>query len=210
MPDFKLELAMGGIVAGIDEAGRGPLAGPVVAAAVILPTKLPRKLRSGLDDSKKVPPPRREELFARLQDCGAVIGVGEASVVEIDRINILRASLLAMTRAYQALGVAPQSAIVDGLHAPDVPCPVNCVVEGDGKSLSVAAASIVAKVTRDRLMIGLDGMHPQYGWSHNFGYGTPEHCRALDRFGPTLHHRQSFAPVMEAMSLFNMLRGSGI
>src|SRR5579885_2154780 len=210
MPDLDIERECGGIVCGIDEAGRGPLAGPVVAAAVILGEvfldyrrgsvrQLTRLLRDGLDDSKRVLPARREELFATLEAAsraGALrYGVAAASVREIDRINILRATHLAMARALKALGALPDMALVDGDQAPELPCRVRTVVGGDGLSLSIAAASILAKVTRDRLMTRLSSRYPNFGWSQNMGYATPEHRQALWAHGPTCHHRSSFAPV---------------
>ncbi|MCX7354097.1 MAG: ribonuclease HII [Alphaproteobacteria bacterium] len=200
MPNFAIEDTFEGLVVGIDEAGRGPLAGPVVAAAVIFDrARVPRALRRTLDDSKALPPAVREVLFDQLheiQDQGvARIGVGSASVAEIDSINILQATLLAMARAVEALGETPAIALVDGNRPPRLSCPVHTVVGGDGLSLSIAAASVVAKVTRDRQMTELAREHPGFGWERNAGYGTPEHHAALERFGPTPHHRRSFAPV---------------
>ncbi len=190
MPDRALESACAQPVAGIDEAGRGPWAGPVVAAAVILGRRAP----AGIDDSKRLSRPRREALFAALGEC-ARIGVGVASVAEIDRLNVLAATLLAMRRAVGALDVAPAHALVDGNRLPDLPCAATAVIGGDRRSLSIAAASIVAKVTRDRLMARLARRHPGFGWERNAGYGTPEHRAALARLGVTPHHRRSFAPV---------------
>ncbi len=199
MPDFSLEKATGGLVAGIDEAGRGPWAGPVVAGAAILDRAgLSGFLRRSLDDSKKLKRRRREELLEALE-AEALIGIGVADVAEIDSLNILRASLLAMARALGDLGVVPDLALVDGNQKPDLPCPVVCVVKGDGRSLSIAAASIVAKVTRDRIMAELALAHPGYGWEHNAGYGTPEHQAALGRLGVTPCHRRSFAPVINIL-----------
>jgi ribonuclease HII len=201
MPDFAFEKRCTGIVCGIDEAGRGPLAGPVVAAAVILDRRrLPRALRDGLDDSKKLTPAAREKYAAILRASGAVIGVGAASAAEIDRINILRATLVAMCRAVAALKVAPAIALVDGNVAPALPCPVTTVVGGDGLSLSIAAASIIAKVTRDRLMRRLALRYDGYGWEHNVGYGTLRHRTALGALGPTPHHRMSFSPLQLAFA----------
>jgi len=190
------------LVAGIDEAGRGPLAGPVVAACVALDIeRTPRKLKRALDDSKQLTREERETAFALLMEARvdgvATIGVGAASVGEIDRINILRASLLAMRRALDALGLLPDHALVDGTVRPDLPCSSTLIIEGDGKSFSVAAASIIAKVVRDRLMRSMAGYHPEYGWDHNAGYSTPEHLGALARFGPCLQHRRSFRSVRE-------------
>ena len=201
MPDFRIERALGGLVAGIDEAGRGPWAGPVFAAAVILDAKrLPRGLRYGLDDSKRLTARRRLELFEALKP-HASIGVGQAGVEEIDAINILQATMLAMSRALESLGVCPDHAVVDGNYPPRLPCLVKCVVRGDSLSLSVAAASIVAKVSRDRMMTDHARAFPGYGWDHNFGYGTAEHQAALEAFGATAHHRRSFAPVLRILQM---------
>jgi len=197
MPDLTLESAIGGIVCGIDEVGRGPLAGPVVAAAVILDSaRLPKALLDKLDDSKKLSKRLREEL-AELVPATATIGFGEASVEEVDRLNILQATFLAMGRAYDALGRECSHALVDGNRPPKLPCPIRCVVGGDGLSLSIAAASVVAKVRRDALMAELARVHPEFGWERNAGYGTAEHLEALKRLGPTPHHRRSFAPVAQ-------------
>jgi ribonuclease HII len=201
MPNFSLERSCKqGPVAGIDEAGRGPWAGPVVAAAVILDEKtLPKDIARQLDDSKVVPPPLRSELFGLLP-LYALIGVGHATVEEIDSHNILQATMLAMARAVQRLPVVPAFALVDGNRSPDLQCPVRPVVKGDGLSLSIAAASIIAKVTRDRIMADLARQHPGYGWEHNAGYGTAEHQAALKRLGITPHHRQSFRPISESQT----------
>ena len=194
MPNFAREAALGGLVCGIDEVGRGPLAGPVVAAAVILDrAKMPKSLRQSIDDSKKLTADEREEYAAALRCC-AIIGLAAAAVPEIDRINILRASLLAMRRAVAALPVLPTAALVDGNQAPILPCPVHTVVGGDGRSLSIAAASIVAKVARDRLMHRLALRYEGYGWETNVGYATAEHRAAIVRLGLTPHHRLSFQP----------------
>jgi ribonuclease HII len=201
MPNFEREAAHGGLVAGIDEAGRGPLAGPVVAAAVILdPAGLDGL--SGLDDSKVLSKARREDLYARLPGC-ARIGVGAASVAEIDRRNILGATLLAMSRALAALGAEPDLALVDGNRAPALPCPVETIIRGDAACLSIAAASVVAKVTRDRIMTRLAGIYPDYGWERNAGYGTAQHRDALIRHGITPHHRRSFSPINQLCLLTN-------
>ena len=199
MPDFSFEDAARAegyaVIAGIDEAGRGPWAGPVVAAAVILDgARLSAELRDGLDDSKKLAPGRRRELFAALADF-AHIGIGRAEVEEIDRLNILRATLLAMGRALGSLPIRPALALVDGNRAPTLPCPVRCVVGGDARSLSIAAASIVAKVSRDAEMAELARRHPGYGWERNAGYGTAVHRAALARLGVTPLHRRSFRPI---------------
>jgi ribonuclease HII len=201
MPDFSLEKRIKGVVCGIDEAGRGPLAGPVVAAAVILDRRcLPRVLRQSLDDSKVLTREQREEYAVILRGC-ARIGVGAASVREIDRHNILRATLLAMLRAVTALGEVPAVALVDGNVAPTLPCPVQTVVGGDGLSLSIAAASVIAKVTRDRLMRRLALRYQGYGWETNVGYGTEAHRTAITGLGPTCHHRRSFGPLQLALPL---------
>ncbi len=202
VPDFSLEDASGAApIAGVDEAGRGPWAGPVVAAAVILDRDgLDPDLALGLDDSKKLPAARRELLFAALQ-ASARIGVGRADVADIDSMNILGATLLAMSRAVAALGAAPELALIDGTSVPDLPCPAQTVIGGDGLSLSIAAASVVAKVTRDRLMAELALAHPGYGWERNKGYGTPEHRTALESLGATQHHRRSFRPIRKIMRM---------
>lgn len=202
MPDLSHEAALGGVVAGIDEVGRGPLAGPVVAAAVVLDgAALPARLAAELDDSKRLPARRRQEL-AELVHASCAVGLGVASVAEIDGLNILKATFVAMERAYRALGVAADWALVDGNRPPDgLPCRVRCLVGGDGISLSVAAASVVAKVHRDRLMAELAAAWPGYGWERNAGYGTAQHLEALRRLGPTPHHRRSFAPVAQ-LALF--------
>lgn len=195
MPDLALETSAGGIVAGVDEAGRGPWAGPVVAAAVVFAAAGPSaEIAAGVNDSKQLAPARREALFARLPAC-ARIGVGRAEVEEIDALNILRATHLAMRRALADLDIAPDLALIDGNSAPPLPCAARTVVGGDARCLSIAAASIVAKVTRDRLMTALSRRHPGYGWDHNFGYGTKEHRAGLLRLGVTPHHRRSFKPI---------------
>jgi len=195
MPDFAYEKMCEGLVCGVDEVGRGPLAGPVVAAAVILDVKrLPRSLRRGLDDSKKLSAANRTDFALELRSC-ARIGLGAASVSEIDRRNILQASLTAMARAVAALGVTPNWALIDGNQKPPLTCQMQTIVGGDGLSLSIAAASVVAKVARDRLMQELGRRHEGYGWERNAGYGTSEHLSGLNRLGVTRHHRRSFAPV---------------
>lgn len=197
MPDLSLESALSGVIAGIDEVGRGPLAGPVVAAAVIIdPATLPDELARQLDDSKKLSARKREHLAALVQT-HCRFAIAQASVGEIDRINILQATFLAMRRALDGLGLAIDHALVDGNRAPFLGCQVHCVIGGDGKSLSIAAASVIAKVHRDQLMAQLDLIHPGYGWSRNAGYGTKAHLEALHRLGPTEHHRNSFAPVAQ-------------
>jgi ribonuclease HII len=190
-PCFKLERPYPTPVAGVDEAGCAPLAGPVVAAAVVLDReKFPR----GIDDSKVLPAHTREAICAKLYKV-ARVGVGIASVEEIDRINIYWARMLAMTRAVEALGFDPAMILVDGNRCPRWERPSVAIVAGDAKCRSIAAASIVAKVTRDRIMADHAREHPGYGWETNKGYPTPEHFRGLDEHGPTPLHRRSFAPI---------------
>jgi ribonuclease HII len=199
MPDFAIEDGCRGVVCGVDEVGRGPLAGPVVAAAVIIDRAcFSNELRENLDDSKQLRRDAREACYRALLDC-ARIGVGAASVREIDRINILRASHLAMSRAVAALGVRPDVALVDGNMAPPLACRAQTVVKGDSLSFSIAAASVVAKVTRDRIMHALARRHPSYAWHSNVGYSTRAHFQAIAEFGVTVHHRRSFAPVRLAV-----------
>jgi len=190
-PCFKIERLHPEPLAGVDEAGCGPLAGPVVAAAVILDrARFPR----GIDDSKALDAATREAIYARLRRVAA-IGVGIASVEEIDRLNIYWARMLAMARAVDALGMDPAIVLVDGNACPRWERPSRAIVGGDAKCRSIAAASIVAKVTRDRIMVELDAVHPGYGWARNKGYGTLDHRRALAELGPCQAHRRSFAPV---------------
>ncbi|MEW5728692.1 MAG: ribonuclease HII [Pseudomonadota bacterium] len=198
MPDLSHETRLGGIVAGVDEVGRGPLAGPVIACACIIdPATLPARLRDELDDSKKLSRAKREALATLVLESCAV-GIGEAGVEEIDRLNILKATFLAMDRALAALGRRVDCALVDGNQRPPLQCAqVECLVGGDGLSLSIAAASVVAKVRRDRIMADLAAEFPGYGWETNAGYGTAEHMEALRRLGPTPHHRKSFAPIAQ-------------
>ena len=201
MPNFALERRCQGVVCGIDEAGRGPLAGPVVAAAVIFDQQaIPRRLRRELDDSKKLTREEREEFFPLIKGC-ARIGVGAASVAEIDRINILQATFLAMRRAVVRLGTVPDIALVDGNQPPALSCAIRTVIGGDGLSLSIAAASVIAKVTRDKLMRALASRYGGYGWETNVGYGTEEHRAAILALGPTKHHRMSFAPLQLSLDL---------
>ena len=185
----------GRLVAGVDEVGRGPLAGPVVAAAVILLRPL-----EGLADSKTLCTTERERRAGLLQD-RARIGIGAASVAEIDRINILQASLLAMARAVQALAVAPARVIVDGLHVPAVACAAQAIVGGDARRPAISAASILAKVARDAEMCEWHERYPQYGFDRHKGYSTPEHFAALQEHGPCPIHRRSFMPVQGCMQL---------
>ncbi|QBY01820.1 ribonuclease HII [Rhodophyticola sp. CCM32] len=191
-PDYSHEAALGGVIAGVDEVGRGPLAGPVTAAAVVLDaTRIP----DGLNDSKKLSAPRREVLFGRLHDL-ADVSLGWASIEEIEALNIRGASLLAMRRAVEGLARSPDHALIDGNAVPPgLACPATALVKGDARSVSIAAASIVAKVARDRVMVALAQQHPGYGWERNAGYGTAEHLAALKTLGVTPAHRRSFRPV---------------
>lgn len=202
MPDFSYESKYSYLVAGIDEAGRGPLAGPVVAGAVVILNKnLPNDLLLTLDDSKKLSPAKREKLYNLLneqQNIGnLLIGVGEASAQEIDDINILQATFLAMKRAFMALPEKPLAALVDGnQHPKDFPVPTQTIVKGDSLSYSIAAASIVAKVTRDRYMTELAKKYPYYGFEKNAGYGTKLHIEGLKSHEPIVGvHRFSFNPI---------------
>ena len=199
MPDLAFESALRarGLrwIAGVDEAGRGPLAGPVSAAAVILP---PGFSCPGLDDSKKTSAARRETLYQLLTENPDVIwAVAMAGCEEIDRLNILRATHLAMRRAVEALNPSPDHCLIDGLPVRDFPFPHDAIVKGDGLSLSIAAASIIAKVTRDRMMREIDREFPQFGFARHQGYGTKAHLEALRIHGPCRHHRRSFQPVAQ-------------
>ncbi len=199
MPDFSLEnqieLPVGRFVCGVDEAGRGPWAGPVVTAAVFFEDQnLPDLLLKHLNDSKKLSEARREELFEVIKE-SSHWAVAEASVEEIDEFNILRANFRAMSWAVQSLGEKVGHALIDGNKVPDLSIPSTAIVKGDGRSFSIAAASILAKVTRDRTMRELDSTYPGYGWAQNKGYGTKQHQEALARLGVTPHHRKSFAPI---------------
>lgn len=179
-------------VAGIDEAGRGPLAGPVLAAAVILD---PARPIAGLNDSKKLSAKRRDELDLAIRAQSLHWALGRAEAAEIDRLNILQASLLAMRRAVAALGVVPSLALVDGNQDPQLPCTVRTIVGGDGLEPAIAAASILAKVARDRELLALDAVYPGYGFARHKGYPTSIHLQALAELGPTPEHRRSFGPV---------------
>jgi ribonuclease HII len=185
-------------IAGVDEAGVGPLAGPVVAAAVILPRGLrPR----GLDDSKQLDEPARDRLAAEVKAGAVAWGVGVASHHEVDSLNVYQAGLLAMRRAVEALSPAPQHLLVDARRVPGVPWPQQGIVRGDARSLSIAAASVIAKTTRDALMVEAEGRFPGYGFARHKGYGSPEHLQALRRLGPCELHRRTFAPVREALGI---------
>ena len=192
MPDLAFEQAIGGRVAGVDEVGRGPLAGPVTAAAVVLDLA---RVPEGLDDSKKLSAKRRDALWDAIL-AHADVSVAHASVAEIDRFNILRASHLAMARAVAGLAVAPDHALIDGRHVPTgLPCPATPLIKGDTRSVSISAASIVAKICRDRIMVDLAQQHPGYGWETNMGYPSKSHRLALEKLGVTPWHRVSFRPV---------------
>lgn len=201
LPDFQLEDACNAApCCGIDEVGRGPLAGPVVAAAVILdrPRLIASTLFKDINDSKKLSLKKRRAIAAALGDY-ADIGIGLCSVEEIDTINILQATLTAMRRACEKLSTAPAIALVDGNSRPDLPCPVQTVIKGDSVSLSIAAASIAAKVYRDDIMATLSQDFPAYGWDSNAGYGTATHMKAIEINGVTRHHRRSFAPISKQL-----------
>jgi len=207
MPNFDIENSFDGIVAGIDEVGRGPWAGPVVAAAAVLDvSKIPENLLSMIDDSKKLTLSMRENVFDSFMELsvGFQFSIGQASVEEIDALNILQATLLAMERAFEKLqndvGNKIQYALVDGNKAPNIPCETHTVIKGDAQSFSIAAASIMAKVTRDRMMVKLAKEFPHYGWERNAGYGTKVHQEGLAQHGITPHHRKSYKPIQKFMA----------
>ncbi len=193
-----------GLIAGVDEAGRGPLAGPVVAAAVILDDQRPI---AGVDDSKRLSARARERLFDVIMGQALCVSVGQASVAEVDTLNVLQATLLAMTRAVNGLRLAPVKVWVDGNQLPRLPMLAEAMVGGDARVACIAAASIVAKVTRDRLMVELDRCHPGYGFAQHKGYGTEQHFEALQRLGASAVHRRSFAPVVAADRTAQAWRG---
>ncbi|QHI95876.1 ribonuclease HII [Aristophania vespae] len=201
MPDYSLEIAYKGLVAGVDEVGRGPLAGPVVAAAVAFITPPEGELAMLIDDSKKLSAIKREKVFKALYASKNVfIAPAAASVQEIEALNISNAAHLAMRRALKRLaqkaGQWPVMALIDGKHAPkNIPCPIKMIIKGDGLSLSIAAASIIAKVLRDRAMERLSHRYPMYSWERNSGYGTAAHLSGLKISGITPHHRRDFAPI---------------
>ena len=198
-PSLEREIALWregrGVVAGLDEAGRGPLAGPVVAAAVVFPPGM--KPIRGLDDSKRLTPAARTRLATVVRTRALAVAVGAASVREIDRLNIRVASILAMRRALTRLTISPAYILVDGLPCPELGWPHEAIVDGDARCHSIAAASVIAKTVRDRLMERLAAHHPRYEWHSNKGYGTPEHLDALNAHGPCAHHRRSFEPVVQ-------------
>ena len=199
-PDFTIEQsaidAGHTLIAGVDEVGRGPLCGPVTAAAVILD---PQNIPAGLNDSKKLTAKRREVLYDLLLEC-ATVSVAHATVAEIDELNILRASHLAMERAVAGLPKTPDHVLIDGNLIPKgLTISAQAVVKGDGKSVSIAAASIVAKTVRDRIMVDLAQQYPGYGWEKNAGYPTAVHLESLQKLGVTPHHRRSFKPVYKML-----------
>jgi ribonuclease HII len=208
VPTFELEAAelalAGGPIVGIDEAGRGPWAGPVVAAAVVLD---PGRIPQGINDSKVLDADERERLYDRIGATALAVGVGIGDVDRIERDNILAATMWAMAEAVQKLSCRPRLAIVDGNRAPRLECQTRTIVKGDAKCLSIAAASIVAKVTRDRMMIALAREAPDYGFERHKGYGTPEHRAALVRLGVSVHHRRSWKSVQLALGLVEGVAG---
>jgi len=182
------------VIAGLDEAGRGPLAGPVVAAAVVL---TPTKKMAGIDDSKKLSPEQREKIFSLILQQAAAVGIGVVDAREIDRLNILRASLKAMEQAVQNLPLSPDFLLIDGIHSLTLPLAQRAIPKGDQRCQSIAAASIVAKVTRDRLMLAYHDEYPQYNFARHKGYGTREHLQAIRQYGCCPLHRQSFKPIYQ-------------
>ncbi len=210
MPDFTLESTIIGPVVGVDEAGCGPWAGPVMAGAAILyPEKLPVAFLQELNDSKKLTAKKRDELYETLclvQSQGAIWASALATVEEIDQLNIRQAAMLAMCRAVEKLALKPVFALVDGIIAPKLSCPVKTVKRGDGISFSIAAASIIAKVERDRYMQNLAEQFPHYGWHKNAGYGTAQHSASIHLHGVTAHHRQSFKPIINFLSMSKLYK----
>ena len=200
MPNNLIERGLGWpqkLIAGIDEAGRGPWAGPVVSAAVILNEK---NIPDGLNDSKKLSEKKRLSLYSSIYNFHSV-GVGISSIEEIDSMNVLQATFLSMSRAVNDLNPQPEHVLVDGNLDPGLDFKTDCIVKGDSASLSIAAASIIAKVTRDNLMIELDGEYPYYCWKKNKGYGTSEHRKALEMYGPCKYHRKSFSPINKMLGV---------
>jgi ribonuclease HII len=193
-PERRLWSAGIAHIAGVDEVGVGPLAGPVLAAAVILPQEVALR---GVDDSKKLSPVRREELAEKIRSAALGIGIGIVEPAEIDRLNIYRAALEAMRRAVETLPIRPEHLLIDARRIPALAIPQTPIIKGDARSYSIAAASIVAKVERDRIMCHLDALYPDYGFRDHMGYGTARHLAALSRYGPSPAHRRSFAPVRE-------------
>ena len=209
MPDFSHEklCPCTGHVFGIDEAGRGPWCGPVVAACVCFPDfQIAPELAAQINDSKKLSATKRELLFPLIMNSGAYIGIGQASATEIDKLNILQATFLAMHRALENAaqkGYKADFALIDGNRLPKWEIPCQCLIKGDSLSLSIAAASIIAKVTRDHIMQELAKDYPQYGWDKNAGYGTAEHITALHKYGVTPHHRKTYKPVANLLNQIN-------
>ena len=203
MPTLEIESHYQGIVGGVDEVGRGPWAGPVMAAVAIFLESPPPSLLKNIEDSKKLSKIKRENIYGELMELEAFhYGVGLASVEEIDRLNISKATFLAMARAVQSLPQKPHALLIDGKYIPSFEgIQTRAVIGGDGISLSIAAASILAKVRRDKMMEDLSLEHPNYGWERNAGYGTAEHQKALEIHGVTPHHRRSFAPVKVLLNL---------
>ena len=191
MPDLSFEQKLQGTICGIDEAGRGPLIGSVVAACVIIEDNI---ALPAIDDSKKISEKKRAELFDFIIN-NLKYGIGEATSTEIDEINILNATMLAMQRSYKNLAINCDYALIDGNKCPDLSCKSISIIKGDSKSLSIAAASIVAKVTRDNMLIELDKKHPEYGFAQHKGYGTKKHLQAIEKYGIIEQHRKSFAPI---------------
>ena len=196
-PSFAIENSCSGIVCGIDEVGRGPLAGPVVASAVIINREIaPAEILEQINDSKKLSAKKRNYLFNKIQEF-ADIAIAECSVEEIDEINILQASLKAMSKAYAKLKPSPSFALIDGNKSPKISCTTKTVIKGDSLSISIAAASIIAKEYRDNLMRKIANDYPEYGWESNAGYGTKTHLAAIEKYGITPHSRRSFAPIKQ-------------
>ena len=206
MPDFSYEqdIASKGLIFGFDEAGRGPWCGPVVAACVCWPNQdIPAELSCSINDSKKLSAQKREQLFSLIMNSNALVGIGQASAQEIDEINILNATFLAMKRAKDSIekqGHLVAHALIDGNKLPKWDISMNAIVGGDSKSLSIASASIIAKVTRDHIMQDLANQYPHYAWDKNSGYGTKVHQEALLKYGVTPHHRKSYAPIAKILA----------
>ncbi len=199
LPNLDYELEHTGLVAGVDEAGRAPLAGPVTAAAVILDLN---NIPEGINDSKKLSEKKRDYLAEQIKATAIAYAICECNLQEIEELNILHASMLAMQRCVEQLSPQPIHALIDGNRLPKLlPCPATPIIKGDAKSLSIAAASILAKTSRDHLMKQLAEQYPHYGWERNAGYPTPQHIAALDTHGITPHHRRSFAPVRNRLPL---------
>jgi len=197
LPDFAHEAKYNGLVAGVDEAGRAPLAGPVTAAAVILD---PKNIPNGIDDSKKLSARKRDRLAEEIKEAAIAYRICECNLEEIEQLNILHASMLAMQRCVEQLTPQPIHVLIDGNRLPkSLPCPATPIIKGDSKSLTIAAASILAKTSRDHLMQRLAEEYPGYGWERNAGYPTPQHLKALDELGITPHHRRGFAPIRERL-----------